>query len=141
MAVSAFAQNEQLTVASGGKVVAKRGETAVATLRITVKPGFHVNSNTPNEDFLIPLRLTWDPKPLSVDAVKFPTPKQDKFEFSEKALSVYEGEFVIETKFKVPADAATGMGLASGKLRYQACSNTACYPPKTVPVSIPLDIR
>lgn len=128
-------------MASGGKVVAKRGETAVATLRITVKPGFHINSNTPNEDYLIPLRLTWEPKPLSMDSIKFPTPKQDKFEFSEKPLSVYEGEFVVETKFKVPADAPTGMGLASGKLRYQACSNTACYPPKTVPVSIPLDIR
>jgi len=135
------AQTDTLTVAQPAKLSAKRGETVSATVRVRLKPGYHVNSNTPSEDYLIPLKLTWEGKPLEVAGVDFPAPHNEKYEFSEKPLSVFTGDFAITTRFKIPANAAVGMGLAAGKLRYQACSLTACLPPKTIPVQIPLDIR
>jgi len=29
----------------------------------------------------------------------------------------------------------------TGKLRYQACNHNACFPPKTIDVKVPADIR
>jgi DsbC/DsbD-like thiol-disulfide interchange protein len=137
----AFAQGDVLTVSPVAKVSAKRNESTPVRLTVKLKPGYHTNSNTPSEDYLIPLRLTWDAAPLATEAVKFPAPHLEKYEFSEKPLSVFTGDFAIETQFKAPANAPTGLGIAKGKLRYQACSLKACLPPKTVPVEFTYEIR
>ncbi len=68
----------------------------------------------------------------------------EKFEFSDpdKPLSVYMGKFDLTAKFKVAPTAPAGPGrVASGKLKYQACSNKACYPPKTVDVEVSYQIQ
>lgn len=135
------AQTDVLTVAPPAKLTAKRGETAVAKIRVQLKPGYHTNSNKPSEDYLIPLRLTWDAKPLEVASIDFPAAHMEKYEFSEKPLSVFTGDFDITTSFRVPASAATGLALGVGKLRYQACSLKACLTPKTVEVKLPIEIR
>jgi hypothetical protein len=133
-------QTEALKVAPPAKVRAKRGETLNVPIQVKLLPGYHVNSHTPSEDYLIPLRLTWDARPLEAGKVLFPKPHLEKYEFSEKPLSVFTGDFSIETTFTVPASAPSGMGLAVGKLRYQACSLKACLPPRTLEIKLPLDI-
>ena len=40
-------------------VVGKRGAAVQAKIPVSVDPGFHVNSDKPKEEFLIPLSLTW----------------------------------------------------------------------------------
>jgi hypothetical protein len=47
-------------------------------------------------------------------------------------LNVYTGEFVIETLLVATA----GDHLVQGQLRYQACDNNQCLPPKTITVAI-----
>lgn len=134
----AFAQTGVLSVAPATKLHAKRGATVSARIHAQLKPGYHVNSNTPNDDYLIPLKLTWSADPLSVAQVVYPKPQTEKASFSEKPLSVFSGDFEIETKFKVPANATSGPAIATGKLRYQACNDRMCLPPKTV--EIPLTV-
>lgn len=129
-----------LTVAPPSKLRLKRGETAAVAVRAQLKPGYHTNSSTPSDPYLIPLRLTWQAAPLEVAGVTYPKPKMEKFDFSDQPLSVLDGEFDITTKFKVPANAPRGMAMISGKLRYQACNDRMCLPPKTVNVSLSLDI-
>ena len=65
----------------------------------------------------------------------------EKYEFSDKPLSVFTGDFDLVAKFKVPAGAPRGPGIMLGKLRYQACNNKACYPPKTVDVNVPYQVQ
>jgi hypothetical protein len=109
---------------------------------VTVKTGYHVNSNTPSEDYLIPLKLTWTATgALEGGTITYPKPAMQKFEFSEKPISVYVGNFDLTANFKVAANAPAGPGAAAGKLRYQACSEKACYPPKTIDVSIPYQVQ
>jgi len=133
--------NPILMVSPPSAVAAKRGSEVTATLSVVMREGFHVNSNKPNEDYLIPLKLTWTPGPVEPGAVEYPKPHNEKYEFSEKPLSVYTGNFEIVSKFKVPADAPQGPGIAMGKLRYQACNNNACFPQKKLEVKLPVDIR
>jgi len=111
-----------------------------AKLLIQLKPGYHCNSNKPSDEYLIPLKITWTAAPLEVGDVIYPKPQMEKYSFSPDPLSVYTGDFEIVTKFKVPASAPSGSMIVSGKLRYQACNDRMCLQPKTVDVSLPVDI-
>jgi thiol:disulfide interchange protein DsbD len=130
-----------LTIAPPQNVTAKRNEIVSATIRVELRNGYHVNSNTPADDYLIPLRLTWDAAPLEVASIRYPKPRTEKYAFSSKPLSVFTGDFDIVTRFKVPEKASMGTKVLLGKLRYQACTNQLCLPPKNVEVRLPVDIR
>jgi hypothetical protein len=47
-------------------------------------------------------------------------------------LNVYTGEFVIQARIV----STPGNHLVEAKLRFQACDQTQCMPPKTIPVAI-----
>jgi hypothetical protein len=139
----AFAQTAQtnvLTYDAPKTVTAKAGGTAEMALSLKLDPAYHVNSNTPTDPYLIPLRLTWSPGPLETVEVVFPLPRTEKFGFSETPLSVFTGEFSIVTRFKVASAANPGLGVLTGKLRYQACNDRTCLTPKTIEVTLPIEI-
>jgi hypothetical protein len=139
---SLWAQGSALVSAeSPQKLLAKRGAAAQAKIAVAIQPGYHVNSNTPSESYLIPLRLTWTSGALEPGEVVFPKPRMEKYEFSEKPISVFTGDFNLIAKFQTPANAPAGPGVMVGKLRYQACNQNACFPPKTVEVRLPYQIQ
>ena len=140
---SLFAQSSgYLTVGEPQKVAGKRNAAVQAKIPVSVQPGFHVNSNTPTDEYLIPLRLTWTSTgALEGGSVTYPKPSMEKYEFAEKPLSVFTGNFELVANFKVAAGAPAGPGAAVGKLRYQACNDRACFPPKTVEVTVPYQIQ
>ena len=121
----------------------KRGATVDAKIAVSILPGFHVNSNKPSEDYLIPLSLKWEPGGALEPAGPpvFPKPQMEKYEFSETPLSVYTGNFDLIARFKAPAGASQGPGIMLGKLHYQACNNNSCFPPKTVEVRVSYDVH
>lgn len=140
LAPQAAAQGNILAVAPQPKLTIRKSAPAAAKLAVQLQNGFHVNSNKPADDYLIPLRLTWTSPDLAVESIQFPAPKMEKYEFSDKPLSVYTGDFEIVTRFKAQPSAALGMKIVTGKLRYQACSHKECFPPKTIEVKLPVDI-
>ena len=129
-----------LSIAPVPKVHAQRGKELTQKLEAEVQPGFHVNSNAPDDEFLIPLKLTWNKGPLEVLEIVYPKPTREKYSFSDKPLAVFTGKFEIATRFRV-SSAAGDMGVMTGKLRYQACNNKECLQPKTVNVQFSLDVR
>jgi hypothetical protein len=129
-----------LSVAAVPTVKVKKGSVAVVTLKASLPAGYHANSNKPTESYLIPLTLKWTGGPLQMETVTYPAPSLEKYSFSDKPISVVTGEFAISTKFKVPADAQNGPAAQTGTLRYQACDNKACYPPKTVPINVTVSV-
>lgn len=131
---------EVLTVTPPAKATVKRGAAGEVRLQVKLGAEYHSNSNTPSEDYLIPLRLTWDPALFASAEVVYPKPHLEKYDFSDKPLSVFTGDFEIVTKYKVAPNAQTGPGVVTGKLRYQACTKNACLAPKTVPVKLPVII-
>ena len=141
LASLSLAQTNPLSVDPPAKLSIKRGETVMFRLPVKMAAGYHVNSNTPAEAYLIPLRLTWDAQPLQAANIAFPKPVMEKYAFSEKPLSVFTSDFAIETSFTAPASAQPGLAMALGKLRYQACTDKLCLPPKTIEVRLPVEIR
>ena len=129
-----------LSVGPLERVTGKRGETVTVKIPAELRAGFHVNSNTPADEYLIPLRLSWTGGPLQVEQVIYPKPQLEKYDFSPKPVSVFSGTFEILTRFKVALEAAPGLTTVSGKLRYQACNNKECLPPKTADVQLSINI-
>ncbi|MDQ2947350.1 MAG: protein-disulfide reductase DsbD N-terminal domain-containing protein [Acidobacteriota bacterium] len=130
-----------LSVAPPERVAAKRGQTVTAKISADLRSGYHVNSNTPADEYLIPLKLSWTNSPLAVEQVIYPKPQLEKFDFSPQPVSIFSGTFDILTKFKVPANAASGLTTISGKLRYQACNNKECLAPKTIDIQLPVNVQ
>ncbi len=137
-----FAQGNviPLTIAQPEGITAKAGSTAEIKLNAQLRTGYHANSNTPSDEYLIPMKLTWSTGPLEVAQVVYPKGQMEKYSFSDKPLSVYTGDFEVVTKFKISANATPGQAVLTGKLRYQACNDRMCLPPKTVEVTLPVDI-
>jgi hypothetical protein len=131
-----------LTAGEPQRVEAARNAAVQSKIPCTVQAGFHVNSNTPAEDYLIPLKLKWTSTgALAPGQVIYPAPQMEKYEFSPQPLSVLTGKFELTANFKVAAKAPAGPGVATGKLRYQACNDRACYAPKTIDIAIPYRIK
>jgi thiol:disulfide interchange protein DsbD len=130
-----------LSVSPVDKLTIQRGASGEVKITAQLQPGFHVNSNTPSEDYLIPLKLTWAKEPLQAEQVIYPKPQSEKYDFSPTPLSVFSGNFEIVTRFKAPADARNGPAIMNGKLRYQACNNKECLPPRTIEIPVTVEIQ
>jgi hypothetical protein len=131
-----------ITVGDASKVAGKRNASVQSKIPMTVLAGYHVNSNKPAEEYLIPLKLTWtSPGALDPGTIVYPKPAFEKYQFAEKPLSVYTGSFNLIANFKVGPQAPAGPGAATGELRYQACNDRACFRPQTVKVTVPYLIQ
>lgn len=110
----------------------------IETLNVSVLPGFHVNSDKPKDEFLIPLKLSWS-GPLEEQSVTYPKPEEAKV--GNQVVTVFTGKFQLQTTFQTPANAPKGNAAMVGKLRYQACNNEMCFRPSTVEVKLPVTVE
>ena len=133
--------NSVLSVAPIEKLTIKRGATNDVKLKAELQPGFHVNSNAPADEFLIPLKLTWAKEPLETEQVTYPKPQFEKYAFSPNPVSVFGGTFEIGTRFKALPSSNPGLAQMTGKLRFQACNNKECLPPRTIDVRFTVDLQ
>jgi DsbC/DsbD-like thiol-disulfide interchange protein len=141
LAAALPAQISNVLTVEPGKTTGKRGQTMVAELTLQLRPGYHVNSNKPADPYLIPLKFSWAENPgLQPVTVDFPAPKMERYEFSDKPLSVFTGDVKVKAQFKVAPNAPLGQSVVGGKLRYQACNDKMCLPPKSIDVKIPVTI-
>jgi hypothetical protein len=130
-----------LTVAPQPTVKVAKGGTATITVKASLPAGYHANTNKPTEVYLIPMTLKWTAGPLQAGNIDYPKGTMEKYSFSDKPISVVTGDFSITTTFTVPAGTSTGPAAEVGALRYQACDSKACYPPKTVPINVTVQVE
>ncbi len=125
-----------LTFGAVPLVTAQRAQQTMVNLNFRVPPGYHINSNTPKSEFLIPTALKMDlPTDIVLGKIEYPVGEDASFPFSpDEKLSVYSGDFTIAVAVHPLHSVVPGKYEMHGVLRYQACDNAACYPPKTLPV-------
>jgi len=115
------------------------GKHATLDIRFHMQPGYHVNSHTPKSELLIPTTLTiTSANGVVADQPAYPAGKPYSFSFDPTdKLDVYSGAFTI----KLPVTAQPGDRPLTASLRYQACDNAACYPPRTLAISVPITAK
>ena len=108
-------------------------EEVKAAIKLTIENGWHINSNKPNEDFLVATQITLDTAAgIKISDIKYPQAKTINLSFSEKPLSVYEGDVYVAVVFKTPAGIKPGEYKVPLKIDYQSCNNATCLAPVTV---------
>jgi thiol:disulfide interchange protein DsbD len=111
--------------------VAPGGEARLA-LKVTLPPRVHVQSDRPSDPSFIPTVLTIDvPKGMSVVQTIYPKSELLRQEGVKDPLSVFGSEFTVRVRVKLTPDVAPGAAVIRGRLRYQACNETTCFPPAT----------
>ncbi|MDB5327012.1 MAG: dsbD [Phycisphaerales bacterium] len=119
---------------------AKAGDSVTIDVTIDVAQGLHAQSHTPNDPNYIPLVLT----PKAMPGVTFGTPVYpagvDETYPGLGTLNVYTGQVVVKLPVKIAADAAGPLKVA-GVVRYQACNDTACFPPQRAPFEVTITVE
>jgi len=119
----------------------KSGSAVEAAVVIDIDHGYHINSNRPAESFLIPTSLKLQRVAgLTVARVVYPKAKLQKFTFSEKPMSVFEGKAVLRFNARALSSLAAGNHALKGKLTVQACNDQQCLRPQTIDVEIPFEV-
>ena len=117
------------------------GTIAHVALAVTLDPGFHVNSNAPLDEFLIPTVLTLDPPAgISLEALAFPEAILLEQLGAEQPLAVFEEEFLIGAALTLDDTLPPGSYAVPGTLRYQACNDRMCFTPKNVQIQFDLTV-
>ena len=127
-----------VTMVDPGIITAPRGKAANIDLFFRVSSGFHVNSNKPRSEYLIPttLRVT-APTDVVIGVVNYPAGIEKSFPFApNEKMSVYGSQFVINFAIRPLATVIPGKYAIHGVLKYQACDDATCYPPKQIPVNL-----
>jgi len=105
-------------------------------LHFRIAPGLHINSHNPSDKFLIPteLKLPAD-SGVKLEDAKYPAGAAFALPADpDTKLNVYTGEFSIDAR----VIAEPGDHLVQAKLRYQACDQSQCMPPRTI--TVPIDV-
>jgi thiol:disulfide interchange protein DsbD len=117
------------------RVPAATQEGRTLALDVRVRDGWHVNAHDPNRPYLIATDLTVvPPEGATVAGVDYPDAVLRTLRFAPgEPLRLYEGRFTIGVRL---AGAVTGNVV--GRLRYQACSDETCLPPRTLEMTVAL---
>lgn len=123
-------------------VTINRGTQGNVDLAFRIPHGYHINSNQPKAEYLIPTTLKLDaPTDIVVGRITYPDGDDASFPFApNEKLSVYGGDFTLSVMVRPLASVLPGKYVLRGNLRYQACDNAACYPPKQLPVQFEVKI-
>lgn len=137
---AAFAQQApgpSVTVLPVQAVTVAIGKSTPVKLDFRVNRGFHINSNKPNSEMLIPTALKLNlPTELMIANIKYPEGEQISLPFSpDEKLSVYTGDFQVSALVRAPHNASPGTYRVHGALKFQACNDRQCFPPRSTPIA------
>ncbi len=126
---------------------AHAGSTVRVAVGVRLERGYHVNSDAPLDEFLIPTELLIaPPEGITLQALAFPEPFMFT-QLGDLVLAVFEEAFHIGVTVTLADDLALGEHTLTARLKYQACDESICYSPtqadfefriEVVPVDQPL---
>jgi hypothetical protein len=145
MAAVAFAQDGPPSVSfqSATPVVVAPGRTSQVTMVFKVGDGFHINSNKPLDELLVPTEVKLSPPTeIMISRINYPAGQKLSFPFSpDTQLSVYSGEFKVTAAVRAAQSMPAGTFRVHGDLKFQACTDRQCFPPKKIPMQFDVKVE
>ena len=128
--------NAQSVTGSLGNGKFTPGKTVRAKVVLNLPEGLHANSRYPGNEYAIPTTVRASGRGLRIGAVNYPRGHNRTFEFSSNPINVYEGRTTFKFEVAVPANYTRKTITVNVKVKYQACTNEVCYPPKTKDITL-----
>jgi DsbC/DsbD-like thiol-disulfide interchange protein len=126
---------------SGSAAAIKRGGSARGTVVFSIPGNLHTGSNRPGSEFGIPTVVSVTSTNGKISGISYPRGKSKKFSFSDETLNVYEGTVKFGFKVSVPATFKGNSVKIRAVVRYQACTDSVCYPPKSQEVTFTASVK
>ena len=133
--------NSQTITGSIGNGTVARGASAKGSVVLSIPGGLHVNSSRPNSQYAIATNVRVSGQGLKTSTIRYPAGRNRKFSFSENEINVYEGRTVFPFSVTVPANFGGDSIKVRAVVKYQACTEEVCYPPKTKEVTLTAKVR
>lgn len=110
-------------------------------LETNVEDTWHINSDKPYDEFLIPTEVTIvENQNFQLIKVAYPEPHDFKLAFSEEPLSVWEGTIYFGALIKAKKELSPGYYQLIVELNYQACNDISCLAPTFTSDTIEVEI-
>jgi thiol:disulfide interchange protein DsbD len=120
----------------------KAGNPSVLTVELDIADHYHINSDKPLEDFLIPTTLEFEPHPgITFGKTVFPPAETKIFPFSDSPMAVYERIAKITVDIIPASNILPGNIEIRGRVHYQACDDATCLPPVWQPFSLRVSVE
>jgi hypothetical protein len=131
----------QTVTGSIGNGTVKRGVSTRATVVLSVPGGLHVNSSRPGSEYSVPTTVRATSTGARIGSVTYPRGKDRKFSFSENSINVYEGRTTFGFNVTVPTSFSGTSVTVRVAVKYQACTEEVCYPPKTKEITLKARVK
>ncbi len=130
--VSTSAKAEPATIPAGGK--------STIDVKLSVISGFHINAAKPKDPDLIPTAVSEVVTPgFKFGAVIYPKAVViNAPSLSQQPLLVYLGSNIVKIPITASKSVKPGLYKLSVSVQYQGCNTSACFPPKTDNISVPV---
>lgn len=135
---SGKAQSLSGSIATGS---VERGKTAKGVIVLSIPDGLHVNTNRPNSPYAIPTTVRLTARGVKISGPAFPRGKTRRFQFSRDSINVYEGTVRFPFTITVPKGFRGNAVNVRAVVRYQACTDEVCYPPRTTEITISARVK
>jgi len=110
-------------------------------VKADVAETWHINSDKPYDEYLIPTSLMIVENPhFKLNQAAYPKPHDFTFSFSESPLSVWEGTVYFGALMDVNADVEPGIYSLIIEVEYQACNDISCQAPTSVLDTISIEV-
>lgn len=144
MPVLALAADDQPMVIAGPSQqqgAVKPGGRVKINFTLKIKTGFHINSEKPGDQSMIPTKVILLPvEGFKLVSVTYPRPFMRKFSFTEKPIPVFEGAVKLQLHVKVDSGVKPGQYLLPVTVSFQACDNETCLMPQDWSVDLSLKV-
>lgn len=137
-AATASAQTVSGSIGNGSVA---RGASARGSIVLSIPGGLHVNSNRPASEYAIPTTVRLSGTGVRVSGPTYPRGVNRKFQFSESTINVYERNVRFPFTVSVPANFRGDTVRVRAVVRYQACTDEVCYPPRSKEVTLTARVR
>jgi thioredoxin:protein disulfide reductase len=136
-----FAQPQLVTIKlEKNNLKVNTGTELKIILHASVQSGWHINSNKPNDEFLIPTVIKSKNKSFPLSNVAYPKAEERKLAVSDKPVSVFENEIKVELSIKIDKSTAAGKYVIPIEFSYQGCNDQTCMPPSEVVENLNIEI-
>ena len=111
-----------------------KGDSTRLVVNVSIPKGWHIQSNAPLDEFLIPTELKSEGEGLSFGKPVFPKPILEDFPALGGKVALFAGNIEVKVPVTRKNSKVKGDALKSAvvTLRYQACNDSQCLPPKEI---------
>ena len=117
------------------------GKSNRIAIELNIHESWHVNSNKPKEEYLIPTKISFiQNEAITFGRIIYPEPEIKTFEFSDTPLAVYEGTVYAFSTVTIPPEYTEETVIINGVISYQACNDQSCLAPDELEFSAKIPV-